>query len=74
MWVITYRGKPATKEKLFELMKMEIHPYDTLDKQEYISFPKKSYCISEFERQFHWDDRANGIECHRARFIKFSFL
>ncbi len=66
MWVITYKGKPTTLEKLYSLDGDYLH--DHYKDYQYIAAPTKAAAIDMFifYRGFTWKERFKGVECQKV--------
>lgn len=69
MWVITYKGKPATYKKIFEVegLPIKLHHLELYQSESYIAFKFKKFAIAKylFHVGFTWGERARGIEVNK---------
>lgn len=69
MWVITYRGKPATYRKIFEVEKLsnQLNRLELYQSDSFIAFKFKKFAIAKYLYHvgFTWKERARGIEVNK---------
>ena len=68
MWVITYKGKPATLDTLNDAEHMAFRKSRRVGDRAYIAAPTKHECVALFldDFGFTWKEREPGIECHKV--------
>jgi hypothetical protein len=72
MYVITYKNKPATLEKLNDKewsLTGHVLDFGDVDNRSYIAAPTKKEAVEVFLYHFGftWKERAHGIECQKAQ-------